>query len=521
MTDVNYKSVLVIDDDPTVRKFISHHLNANGFRVFEAEETNQAFNHLENEKIDLVLCDITMDDMDGFNFCRKVRENQNYRALPFVFVTAKSSLEDKSTALDAGGDDFITKPFDIYELLLKVNTLIKRSDVYKEYGAKKKLKKSFTRETSRILLVDDDQTVAKFFQFNLKKEGYDCIIAHSATEGLEAAKKIKPDLIISDIMMPDVDGFEFRRMILKDELLRYIPFVFLTFKSEEQDILEGYDLEITDYIVKDLGPKIFTAKINSIIQSLSKEKDKIVSELNLATESLRSKVVPENYPQFEGFEIRHWHKPFQGIPGGDFIDYFMIDNHNMIVILGDVMGKKWDAWYFAFPYAGYIRSAIRGAFRNTTDYSPSDILQEVNKFIFQDSKVSEVFSTISILVINNVNRIVRYAGAGDLPVVFKKKSSEKAITIKSEGLLLGFEPDGKYIDQTIKMDKDDLILLTTDGIIDTVSGSGELFGLDALIKLMNNINGNQNVLDYIANALITFSSGKFEDDVSVILIKAL
>ena len=71
-----------------------------------------------------MLCDVSMDEMDGFTFCQKVRENENHRVLPFVFVTAKTSLEDKSKALESGGDDIITKPFDVDELLLKVQALI-------------------------------------------------------------------------------------------------------------------------------------------------------------------------------------------------------------------------------------------------------------------------------------------------------------------------------------------------------------------------------------------------------------
>src|SRR5690606_34172577 len=97
----------------------------NGYKVFEAVNAEEGFSVLKEEKIDLVLCDVTMDQMDGFAFCRKVREDKNYRTLPFIFVTAKNSLEDKSEALEAGGDDIITKPFDVKDLLLKVKALLR------------------------------------------------------------------------------------------------------------------------------------------------------------------------------------------------------------------------------------------------------------------------------------------------------------------------------------------------------------------------------------------------------------
>ena len=119
MSESEKRTVLIIDDDKTIRKLIIHHLKLNNFIPFEAENSNQAFDILKKEKIDLVLSDVTMEGMDGFEFCQKVRENENHRFLPFIFVTAKNTLEDKSKAVESGGDDIITKPFEIKELILK------------------------------------------------------------------------------------------------------------------------------------------------------------------------------------------------------------------------------------------------------------------------------------------------------------------------------------------------------------------------------------------------------------------
>ena len=521
MIDDKKKSILIIDDDLTIRKLLAHHLKCNDYLTFEANGAEEGFGVLKERNIALVLCDVTMDEMDGFTFCRKVRENQNYRTLPFVFVTAKTSLEDKSTALDAGGDDFITKPFDVDELLLKVRALLKRTDIYKTYGVKKNIEDSFNKRTHKILLLDDDPTIIKLFQFNLNNAGFDCKTATDADRAMELLRSFKPDLIISDVMMPDKDGFQFRKMLLADESLQSIPFVFLTSKNEEDSILQGYDMGITDYVTKEAGPKVVAAKISAIINSMEKEKFKIVSELNDAAESLRAKVVPDTSPKFDGFEISQWHKPFQGIPGGDFIDYFLLDENNLAVILGDVMGKKWSAWYFAFAYAGYVRSAIRGVLQNSKDFSPGEILQQVNKYVYQDAKVSEVFATLSILLINKIDKTVRYPGAGDLPILFRQYSKNEVKTIRSKGLLLGFAPDGNFIDESVQLETNDLILLATDGIIEARSASGNQFGSAKLLELIKNLNGHQSLLNSLQNELNSYTSGKFEDDVSAIVIKAV
>src|SRR5690606_31190768 len=271
------KSVLIIDDDITVRKLIGYHLKNNNYRIFEAEGPETGYEILTGNNIDLVLCDVTMEGTDGFTFCSKVRENENYRFLPFVFVTAKNSPEDKARALEVGGDDIITKPFDIKELVLKVQALIRRAEIQKIYGSKKNIEQAFTEAQTSILLVDDDISLAKVFQYNLTKAGFKCEIAISAQKGIKLAREIQPDVIISDIMMPQIDGFEFRRILMEDESLRTIPFIFLTSKGEEQDILDGFDLGITDYVLKTAGPRIVVAKVSAIIKSLGKERQKAVT----------------------------------------------------------------------------------------------------------------------------------------------------------------------------------------------------------------------------------------------------
>ena len=519
MVQSEKKSVLVIDDDKIIRKLISHHLKNKDYTVFEANGPAEGFKNLDENKIDLVLCDVTMEEMDGFTFCQKVRENEKYRVLPFIFVTAKNSIEDKSKALDVGGDDLITKPFDVNELLLKVQALIRRADIYKVYGAKKTLEDSFSKATPKILLVDDDLLLIKLFKFNLQKAGFECETAQSANEALQIAKKLIPDIIISDIMMPEIDGFQFRKMLLADSDLKNIPFVFLTAKGEENDILEGYDLGITDYVLKTAGPRVVVAKVSAIIKSLGKERQKVVTELHQAADSLRAKVVPDNFPNFSGYQIKHWHQPYQGIPGGDFIDYFKIDDENIAVILGDVMGKKWGAWYFAFAYAGYVRSAIRVVLQTSTEFSPSQILQQVNKSVYEDAKVSEVFATLSIIIINKKTNELKYTGAGDLPIIYKHSASNEVRKIQSKGLLLGFASNGGYEDIKVKLEKNDFVFLITDGIIESRNKDGEQFGTNRLEKTIENIKITDDPLTKIKNEFTDFTKAEFEDDISLISIK--
>jgi sigma-B regulation protein RsbU (phosphoserine phosphatase) len=236
---------------------------------------------------------------------------------------------------------------------------------------------------------------------------------------------------------------------------------------------------------------------------------------------MRVKVVPDQSPEFEGFEINQWHQPYQGIPGGDFIDYFNLNDDCLAIILGDVMGKKWGAWYFAFAYAGYVRSAIRVALQNSEVARPSEILKQVNRSVYQDAKVSEVFATLSVLVLNKKTKAVQYTGAGDLPIIYKNAESGEIKKLQSNGLLLGFSSDGQYDDITVKMGKNDCLFLITDGIIETRNNSNEQFGTSKLKEVIGSISPEDEPFKKLKEKFIEFTGSKFEDDISLITIKSV
>jgi sigma-B regulation protein RsbU (phosphoserine phosphatase) len=370
----------------------------------------------------------------------------------------------------------------------------------------------------KILLVEDEESVAKLMLYNLKKAGYTYEWAENGLEGYLLAKSFKPDIIISDIMMPEVDGYQFRKQLLQDPNLKLIPFVFLTAKGDESDILEGYDLNIEDYIVKTAGSKIILAKIAALLKSSQKERQKAVNEVHEAAHSMGAKVVPDNTPSFENFNIQHWHVPFQNIPGGDFIDYFRVDEDNLIIVLGDIMGKKWGAWYFAVAYAGYVRSAIRMVLDSDHEISPASILNKVNNAIYKDERISDVFITLSIISINKKTKTLLYAGAGDLPIIHK---SDNAKSVKSNGILLGFRENGNYQNCEINLKSNDLVYLITDGIPETRCTDGDFFGEGRLKEIINGLSESDDPLDRIKSDFIELTGQNFEDDISIIAVKAL
>lgn len=370
--------------------------------------------------------------------------------------------------------------------------------------------------TYTILLVEDEPSIQMLFSFNLKRAGYRVEVAVNGEEGFVKAGELKPDLILSDIMMPVCDGLTFRKKLLEVPELKKIPFIFLTARGEEDDILQAYELEIADYIIKTATPKIIAAKISATFKALEKERSKVVNEVQQAADSMGAKVVPDEFPRFEGFTIRHWHVPFKNVPGGDFIDYYPIDQDKIAIILGDVMGKRWNAWYFAVAYAGYVRSSIRFAMASSTDIKPGEIIARVNESVYKDERISEVFITLTVVILDKKNKTLRYSGAGDLPVIIK---SDKLNSLHTSGVLLGFSDGSVYDNIEVQLKQGDEIYMFTDGITEARNKEGKMLEEQGIINIIESIKPEENQIEAIQNAFKEYTSNEFDDDLSLITIR--
>jgi DNA-binding response OmpR family regulator len=130
-------SILVIDDNQENLKVVSGFLKEKGYKIALALDGNNALKVLEENKIDLILLDIMMPVMDGFEVCQKIKENEELKDIPIIFLTAKADTDDILTGFQMGGVDYITKPFRKEELYARVNNHIQLKqahDFLKKYA---------------------------------------------------------------------------------------------------------------------------------------------------------------------------------------------------------------------------------------------------------------------------------------------------------------------------------------------------------------------------------------------------
>jgi sigma-B regulation protein RsbU (phosphoserine phosphatase) len=368
-----------------------------------------------------------------------------------------------------------------------------------------------------ILLVDDDIFQLRLFEKLLTSNGYTCKIAISADEAELILQTETPDLIISDYEMPGKDGFEFRRGLLKQDSFKNIPFLFLTSINDKENIQQGLDLKAIDYIAKNTPPSHILSKIDNLLQAVREHYERSLSEIKGIAERLNLRNIPKKAPQLKNFSIEYFNQSFENQPGGDFIDFIKINERYTFIVLGDVMGKKWGAWFFSFSFLSYIRSAIRLCVYDE-NYSLSEILNKINRVVHDDELLSDIFSTLSIILLDDEQATVKYAGAGDLPVLKYAENTTELQYFMSDGILLGFSQFGNYSEVEIDLASNEELYMISDGMIDFQIDGEKKTDINLFKEKLFNFKQNKETTLAIKNSLFNKHVSQV-DDCSIIMIK--
>lgn len=208
-------------------------LSASGYEALEAHEGNEGLRRAKAENPDLVLLDIHMPQMDGYEVARRLRADPECSRIPIVAVTALAMVGDRERILAAGFNGYIAKPIEAEMFLSQVAGFL--SMPAKRFAVaparvcdRQESAEIAAKKNAVILVVDNTRTNIDLVRSILEPSGFEVATAMSVREGLDLARRVKPDLILSDVHMPVEDGYSFMRMAQNDPVLGRIPFVFLT-----------------------------------------------------------------------------------------------------------------------------------------------------------------------------------------------------------------------------------------------------------------------------------------------------
>lgn len=297
-------NVLVVDDNSTNLKVAQYYLNSAGCNVFESNNPEATFSILANNKIDIILLDYLMPDMDGASLATKIKSNPEYSHIPLVLITSFTKRGNAKVASDAGFIGYLTKPIRKNDLLQCI--LMSLSAITKENSAENDV--FITRHTIRennfnkkakILLVEDNEINQKLTVKILSKAGFNCDVASDGSKAVEAYQNQVYDVILMDCQMPVMDGYEATRTIrgIEAENNRIpTPIIALTADVMGEVIDKCHSHGMNDYLSKPVSAEKL---VETISKHLPKDFDFTVNETNVVFgESIIS-----NFAQNMGFSI--------------------------------------------------------------------------------------------------------------------------------------------------------------------------------------------------------------------------
>ncbi len=249
------KQILIIEDEETLVELLRTKLQNVGFRVFCALDGREGLKLIKEKKPDLVLLDIVMPKMNGYEVLEALHREHNH--IPVIIISNSGQpVELEKTSRLGAVDHLIKTEFNPQEVLDKVNRFL---DGKSEEPTKKAIPhpqptsdKNVQQNGINVLLVEDDSFLREICSKKLLKDGYTVYTAVDGKEAIESAKTVKPDIILLDIILPSMDGFQVLSSVRSDsdKDLARTPVIMLSNLGQEDDIQKAMDLGANDYLVK-------------------------------------------------------------------------------------------------------------------------------------------------------------------------------------------------------------------------------------------------------------------------------
>jgi two-component system cell cycle response regulator len=264
--------ILVIEDNPANLDLMTYLLRARGHDALTAPDGEQGLARARSEPPDLVVCDIQLPGIDGYAVAQAMKADPALRAIPLIAVTALAMLGDRDRVLAGGYDAYISKPIDPERFVTLLETWLPTAATHQTVPAdgEAALAQPMAqpkRAGGTILVVDDSHVNLSFERSLLEPMGYRVLTASSMAQALEAAKDARPDLIVSDVAMPDGDGFALIARIKSDADLAAIPFMFLTSTfCNPADRRRGLALGAVRYLFRPLEPEALLAEVQDCLE---------------------------------------------------------------------------------------------------------------------------------------------------------------------------------------------------------------------------------------------------------------
>lgn len=256
--------LVLADDSVFLRQRFAITLREAGYQVEEAGNGREAIEIAQRCRPALILMDVMMPEMNGLEAARRIRANPDLRDVPIVMLTTQGTVEDVRRALAVGIDDYITKPTEPDYVVKRVRACL---DKTAESGPKAVVR-------GRVLLVDDAVLLRRKTAAVLREAGYAVEEADNGELALKSARVLRPDLILMDMIMPDMTGLEAMAEIRQIPGMEDVPFIMITTEGTAEDVRNALDQGIMDYLTKPVDPVVVLGRVDSCMIELRDRKQR-------------------------------------------------------------------------------------------------------------------------------------------------------------------------------------------------------------------------------------------------------
>jgi sigma-B regulation protein RsbU (phosphoserine phosphatase) len=370
----------------------------------------------------------------------------------------------------------------------------------------------------RVLIVDDVKANVDILVQALSGE-YKLSVALGGHQALDAVARSAPDLVLLDIMMPDLDGYEVCRRLRATEVTRELPVMFLSSLEDVKDKAHGFEVGGNDYLTKPFEVLEVKARVRSLLKAKSYAdaiKAAAERDLRIARE-IQMGLLPADIPahvQASGLDVDAVLEPAQQV-GGDLYEVLRLGPDRVLVAVGDVSGKGIPASLFMAVTMTLLRSLARQG------HSPADILRQLNDELL-DQNPRGMFVTMQCLLFDLTARSVTCASAGHHGAARIVPGEAPRMVFPESGRVLGLMPAGPIPSETLKLQAGESLVLFTDGVSEAFDVRQELFGEERLLAHLGASPGatahetTMGVLDAVRRHA---TGAKQSDDITVLTVR--
>ena len=370
----------------------------------------------------------------------------------------------------------------------------------------------------RILIVDDAQANVDVLVGALRDE-YKLAVAIDGEGALRSIEKGLPDLVLLDIMMPGIDGYEVCRRLRAKEATRELPIMFLSSLEDVKDKTRGFEVGANDYVTKPFEILEVKARVRSLLKAKAYAdavKAAAERDLRIARE-IQMGILPADVASRvhgTGFDVHALLEPAQQV-GGDLYEVLRLGDDRLLVAVGDVSGKGIPAALFMAVTMTLLRSTAHQT------AAPEEILRRVNDELL-DQNPRGMFVTLQCLVFDLASKRVTCASGGHHQAALVAPGEAPRLVFPSSGRVIGLLPGDEPPAETLDMRPEQTLVLFTDGVSEAFSPDQDLFGEERLLaQLASHPGGSaRETATGVLEAVRRHAAGaKQSDDITVVAVR--